>query len=157
MLVRVRTELPGQRRNIRRLRKVLRRAMRSAAPPLRLEVSAVLVDDDRMRELNERYLGRDEPTDVIAFPQLSPEELSTLSGTACPRPEPLGDIAICVPVARAQALERGIEETREIDLLAVHGLLHLLGYEDNTPGGAKAMSEMQARLLGTGPEEREKS
>jgi rRNA maturation RNase YbeY len=91
------------------------------------EISVLLTTDERMRDLNRQYRGQDEATDVLTFP--GPE----MPGA------PLGDIAISVPFAERQAGERGIPLGRELVFLALHGGLHLLGYEDETDTGRDDM------------------
>ncbi len=109
------------------------------------ELSVALVSEEEMRRLNSRYRGLDEPTDVLAFPMT--EAGDTGRGRA-ETGEPLGDIAICVPVAERQAAARGETLTEELELLAAHGLLHLLGYDDADDEAAAAMREMESHLLG---------
>lgn len=117
-------------------------------PGLNLELSVALVDEKEITELNRRFLERDCSTDVLAFPQLSSGEIDELSSAARGPAEPLGDIVLCVPVAERQAAERRSGPRDEIELLATHGLLHLLGYEDETQAGAARMAEMESELLG---------
>jgi probable rRNA maturation factor len=103
------------------------------------DISVALVDDAYIRVLNREYRGLDQPTDVLAFPLQDP-------GSATPEPA-LGDIVISVERARDQARQFKHPVRREVALLAVHGLLHLLGYEDETEAGAAAMWSKQKRLL----------
>lgn len=133
---------------MRRLRRLLRRALKALVPDVDLELSVVLVDEPRIKELNREHMDRDEVTDVLAFPLMKDEELGKWKPRVDGWPEPVGDIAICVPVAMRQAEERGWTEAEEMDLLAVHGLLHLVGYEDETGSGAKRMEAMEKELLG---------
>ncbi len=112
-----------------------------------VEVSLLIVDADRMTELNSRYMGRDEPTDVLAFPMVESPEIKSFLSQNHAHPEPLGDIVICLPVARDQAGERMSSEMEEVELLAAHGLLHLLGYEDDTQEGRQEMRRLEALLL----------
>ncbi|MBU4175274.1 MAG: rRNA maturation RNase YbeY [Actinobacteria bacterium] len=112
-----------------------------------LELSVMMVGDETMRRLNLEYLGRNEPTDVMAFPQAAPEEIGNYAPGAG-QPELLGDIVICVPTARQQARERGEPLIRELELLAAHGLLHLFGYGDSTPDEKRVMYAMESKLLG---------
>jgi probable rRNA maturation factor len=103
------------------------------------DVSVALVDDAYIRVLNREYRGVDQPTDVLAFP------MEAVDGV---RNEPaLGDIVISLERAREQARQFKHPIRREVALLAVHGLLHLLGYEDDTEAGASAMWAKQKRLL----------
>lgn len=75
----------------------------------------MIVDDTKIRELNRQYLGHDRPTDVIAFPGEG---------------DLLGEIACSVDTAKRQASSRGVSLIDELRLLAVHGFLHLVGYDD---------------------------
>jgi probable rRNA maturation factor len=94
----------------------------------------VLADDATVRALNRTYRGRDRTTDVLAFPQGGEGGL-------------LGDVVISLPQAARQARRVGHSLAREVALLAIHGTLHLLGYEDETARGRKRMWEAQDRLL----------
>ena len=90
------------------------------------EVSLMLVDDQRIHALNLEYRGVDRPTDVLSFAlqeEMEEEPESEFED------EMLGDIVISVPRARAQAEEYGHSFERELVYLAVHGTLHLLGYD----------------------------
>jgi probable rRNA maturation factor len=84
-----------------------------------------LVDEDRIRELNRDHRGKDTPTDVLAFPI---DELDPVAG-----PRELGDVAICPP------------HCSDITEAAVHGVLHLCGYDHETDGGE--MLALQARVV----------
>jgi rRNA maturation RNase YbeY len=88
------------------------------------DVRILLSTDDHLRDLNRRFRSVDAPTDVLTFPEGS---------------GPDGDIAISVPTAARQAKIRGISLDQEILLLAIHGALHLAGYEDDTDEGRDAM------------------
>ncbi len=80
------------------------------------EVSLTLLGDGAIRELNRGYLGKDRPTDVISF---------SLGEDG----EPLGDVYVGVPQARRQARENGVSAHEELVRLAIHGTLHVLGYD----------------------------
>ncbi len=103
------------------------------------DVSVALVDDAYIQVLNREYRGVDLPTDVLAFP-MEPDD------HAAGEPA-LGDIVISVERARDQARQFKHPLRREVALLAVHGLLHLLGHEDETEAGASAMWSKQKELL----------
>ena len=90
------------------------------------EVSLMLVDDQRIHALNLEYRGVDQPTDVLSF--ALQEEMEEEPDSEF-EDEMLGDIVISVPRARAQAEEYGHSFERELVYLAVHGTLHLLGYD----------------------------
>lgn len=148
MRVVISAEVPVWKREVRRLKRSVVRMLNVLAVGNRLEVSVALVDEEIIRELNRRYLNNDEPTDVLAFPLMSSDELSRLNKRAIVSPEPLGDIVICIPIAERQAAERNQKHYEEIELLAAHGLLHLLGYEDETERGAGVMTAAEEQLLG---------
>ncbi len=103
------------------------------------DVSVALVDDAYIRVLNREYRGVDQATDVLAFP-MEPER----DDSAEPA---LGDVVISVERAREQARQFRHPLRRELALLAIHGVLHLLGYEDETEAGASAMWSRQKSLL----------
>lgn len=123
--------------------------MLSGATPRRdFELSVVLVDEEEIRGMNRGYLAKDEVTDVLSFPQLTSGELSKPAPAHSGAVEPLGDIAICLPVASRQALRRGVSVSDEVELLAAHGLLHLLGYDDESVEDAARMREAEKLLVG---------
>ena len=148
MRVKVSTEVPYKKHKVRRLERLLGRMMRIMDLGGNLELSVVLVGNERIQELNLKYLGKNEVTDVLAFPQLTKDELAEAVRARPACPEVLGDIAICLPAAREQAEEIGSREEAMLDLLAVHGLLHLIGYDDMTDKGAGEMQAMEIGLLG---------
>ncbi len=95
------------------------------------ELSMTLLHDDAIRDLNHRYLGKDRPTDVIAF-SLGEEDAV------------LGDVYLGVDQARRQAEELGVDIGEELLRLAVHGTLHVLGH-DHPDGPERVESEMFVR------------
>ncbi len=113
----------------------------------RAELGLVITDQERVQELNREYLGRDEPTDVLAFPLLADEE-----GQASFVPPPdgiphLGEVIISYPQAVIQAEEQGHSTDKEIAILVTHGVLHLLGYGDETPELKKQMQAREQEIL----------
>jgi probable rRNA maturation factor len=110
------------------------------------EVTVVLADDAELDRLNRTYRGQDGPTDVLSFP-FDPRD--TPEGEA----PYLGDIVISLERAAAQAGARGDEPTYEVCLLAVHGLLHLLGQEDDTDAQALAMQALEIELGARRPDD----
>ena len=101
------------------LERATQAALDFARAPADADLSLVLTDDDQLRALNMQFLGIDAPTDVLSFPagEVNPE-------TELPY---LGDVIISYPRARLQAVEGGYPVEDELQLLAVHGVLHLLG------------------------------
>lgn len=101
------------------------------------EVSVLLTDDAEIHVLNRDYRGKDAPTDVLAF---AFDEVE--GGRAAPPdagPLPLGDVIISVERAEEQARSRRVELGSELELLAVHGTLHLLGYDHAEADEARRM------------------
>ncbi len=104
-----------------------------------------------MRRLNRRHLGKNRPTDVLSFPAVAPEENTSVPGATGGKPSDwrvLGDIAIAVGVARRQARDAGHSYAQELRVLALHGLLHLLGYDHEADGGTMARLEARLRRRG---------
>lgn len=105
-----------------------------------------LTGDEHLREYNRRYRGLDEPTDVLAF--AAQEKPSDQRFQAPPGTEHwLGDIVISLPRARRQAREAGHPVNDEVRLLAVHGLLHLLGYDHAEADQERTMTALTNRIL----------
>ena len=105
-----------------------------------------LTGDEHLREYNRRYRGLDEPTDVLAF--AAQEKPSDQRFQAPPGTEHwLGDIVISLPRARRQATEAGHAVNDEVRLLAVHGLLHLVGYDHAEADEERAMTALTNRIL----------
>jgi probable rRNA maturation factor len=120
-----------RRRRVRsdRLRRLLENAARSLG--VSGEVALVLTRDPAVRELNARYRGQDKPTDVLSFPGPG-------------GPAGLGDIVVSVDTAERNARRLGRTLERELDVLALHGFLHVLGYDHETDDGT--MDRLERRL-----------
>jgi probable rRNA maturation factor len=115
----------------------LARWLASVAPArARGDVAIALVSDARSRELNRRYRRKDRPTDVLSFPSGEPRAASC----------EFGDIVIATGVARRQAREQGHTYAQELRVLALHGLLHLLGYDHHDPSDRGRMARLELRL-----------
>ena len=122
-----------------------------------VEVSLLFVDEPSIAALNEQFLGRKGPTDVLAFPiedEPLPGGRSPDSGGSGPGTdadvEPLtllGDVVICPAVAARNAADHGVAVDDELALLVVHGLLHLLGMDHETDRDAEAMERLERELL----------
>lgn len=132
---------------------LLTNALRAAASHEGIEAGEVvvsLVDDERIRELNRDYRDKDAPTDVLSFAiQESDEEVPMIlfeEDDEVPL-EPLGDIIISIPTAVRQAEEYGHSLERELAFLAVHGFLHLVGYDHLTEEDEKEMFGRQETIL----------
>jgi probable rRNA maturation factor len=108
---------------------------------LEAELSLLFVNDLQIQVLNRRYLRRDKPTNVLAFP-MRKGEFSTL------HPHLLGDLVISVETAKRQSNRFGLDEMEMVILLMVHGVLHLIGYEhEGTKKGAREMTLKQKELF----------
>ena len=108
---------------------------------LEAELSLLFVDDLQIQALNRRYLHRDKPTNILAFP-MRKGEFSTLHAQL------LGDLVISVETAKRQSNRFGLDEMGMIVLLMVHGVLHLMGYEhEGTKKGAQEMAIKQKELF----------
>lgn len=108
-------------------------------------ISVVLVDDATIHELNRRFLDHDEPTDVITFALDS--AVTDEDGFVTPDGGALGEIYISCERAAAQSGEWGSDPAREVRFLAVHGVLHLLGWDDATPADRARMLARQEEIL----------
>jgi len=106
------------------------------------EISIVLVDDERMQELNREYRKADRPTDVLAFSQLEGEPAKAPEDRVA-----LGDVVVSIDTAERQAAEQGHALENELDLLIIHGVLHLLGYDDEAEADAAEMRRHEKRIL----------
>ena len=104
------------------------------------EVSYLFVNNDRIRELNRKYLGRDYPTDVLSFPQ----EEGGGKGAASFL---MGDVVVSTQQARERAVDFGQSVNDEVTLYVIHGLLHLLGYRDQPPRERLIMKKREEALL----------
>ena len=109
--------------------------LKKAAPAkARGEVTIALVSDGRMQTLNRTFRGKDYATDVLSFPTTNDERLTTNDSY-------LGDIVIATGVAHRQADEAGHPFSTELKVLALHGLLHLLGYDHDVDDGLLSRTE----------------
>lgn len=110
------------------------------------ELSITFVDNERIREINREYRGKDQPTDVISFALEDMGEGETeIVGADMPRM--LGDMIISIPRTKEQAEEYGHSFERELGFLTVHGFLHLLGYDHMTEEEEKVMFGKQTKIL----------
>jgi probable rRNA maturation factor len=124
-----------------------RRAVSTFARRVSAEVTkgrafdCLVTSDQELRRLNREFRGKDKATDVLSFPAGPlPEGRGSVSGT-----RHLGDIAVSVGRARAQAREFGHSVEREIQILMLHGVLHLMGMDHESDGGKMARAELRWR------------
>jgi probable rRNA maturation factor len=128
---------------LRGVKPALRRAINAAAAPMQLpqsELAIVLTDDAAIRALNHRWRGRDKPTNVLSFPA---------HGVVPPGsgPRPLGDVVIAYETMAREAQEQGLPLTHHLAHLAVHGFLHLLGYDHESDTEAETMEQLERDIL----------
>jgi len=114
------------------------------------EVSLLLCDSNTMKELNQRYRGVCGATDILSFEQGDNPFVPGNSIPAGTDPLPAGDIVIALDIMKSQASEFGVSEEEEFKRLLVHGILHLLGYSDDTPEGQREMMHTQQEILSRG-------
>ena len=124
---------------------VARHTLDQLVSPL-AELSVIVVDVAAMSALHERWMGEPGPTDVLAFPM---DELDTARGPDEHEPGPtlLGDVVLCPEYARRGARAAGHSLAAELELLTVHGVLHLLGYDHAEPEEEREMFALQTKLL----------
>jgi probable rRNA maturation factor len=136
--------------DLERLETLLQEGARMLKLPNETVTVVTLTGDEHLREYNRRYRGLDETTDVLAF--AAQEEPLDQRFQAPPGTEHwLGDIVIALPRARRQAQEAGHPMNDEVRLLAVHGFLHLLGYDHAEPAEEATMTALTNRILASAP------
>ncbi len=136
-----------------------KRAMRAAARPhdvpAAAEVTLAFVDDAEMRALNKRYRGKDKTTDVLSFGDALPAGVRGHDAAALLRPSrdgaiELGDVVISGTQAARQARRRRWPLASEVAFLAAHGVLHLLGFDDETNTGYREMLALGREAVAAG-------
>lgn len=129
-------------------KKLLERAAQAAlenqSASVDAEITVVLTDDTHIRALNRDYLGIDAPTDVLSFPasEIDGSEINPETGSPY-----LGDILISLPYAARSAAKAGHPLEAEVQLLVVHGVLHLLGHDHARVREKARMWKAQAEIL----------
>ncbi|MGM9904339.1 rRNA maturation RNase YbeY [Enterococcus hirae] len=118
--------------------------------PEETEMSVTFMDNAAIQEINREYRGKDAPTDVISFAleEEGEDEIPVIfEEMENPLPRVLGDIMISTERAKEQAKEYGHSYDREIGFLAVHGFLHINGYDHMTPEDEEEMFGLQKEIL----------
>ncbi len=121
------------------LKRAAQAALQHESKSLDHDLSIVLTDNEHLHELNLNYLGVDSPTDVLSFPA---SETDPETGARY-----IGDILISIPRAQSQAEAAGHPLESEVQLLVVHGVLHLLGHDHAEPDEKERMWKAQAEIL----------
>ncbi len=135
----------GQELDVRRLSRLARFVMDEMRVHPQAELCIKAVDEDTIAELNEKWMEKQGPTDVLAFPM---DELRPGKVNEEPEEGVLGDLVLAPSIAARQGEEAGHGSEAEIDLLTTHGILHLLGYDHAEPDEHAVMFGLQADLLG---------
>ena len=129
------------------VKKIVRQILKAegVAPPY--EVSLVFADSETVKQLNRDYRGVDEPTDVLAFYMLPQKEADSSFALPPDGVTRLGEVIISYPQAVEQAREQGHSTEKELALLVIHGILHLLGYDHEEPKEEAKMRTREKELL----------
>jgi len=130
-----------------KLRQVAQFLLRTMHCEERCEASITLVDDNAIHLLNKQYRGIDRPTDVLSFALQEDQECSPSTEELAEQPLVLGDVIISTDTAQCQANEHGHSLEKEIWILLIHGMLHLLGYDHEHDEDAEEMETLERRLL----------
>ena len=126
---------------------VIQRAIAAAADTVdndvaEAEIAVMLTDDSGIRTLNSNWRGVDKPTNVLSFPALQPT-----AGAPADAPRMLGDIAIAYQTTRKEADDEEKPFDHHLSHLAVHGFLHLIGYDHEKDDDAEAMEDLEREIL----------
>jgi probable rRNA maturation factor len=131
------------------LRRLVEQSIAAQGIGTEVELSLLVTDDATVRELNKKYRGKDETTDVLSF-ALGADDCSDASaGFVMPPGEMihLGEVIVSYPKAADQAAERKHSVEDELALLVVHGVLHLLGHDHDKPARRREMRSLEKRVL----------
>jgi probable rRNA maturation factor len=141
MQVSVVSHREGESLDLRAFETLARFVLAMEGVPELTELSIALVSAEEMARLNEQYRGVAAPTDVLSFGCDDPCAASS------DEPITLGDVVIAPEIAEAQAAELGHTVEHELDVLLVHGVLHLLGYDPEHDAAAEVMAAREAAIL----------
>jgi probable rRNA maturation factor len=126
------------------LERAVKAALENQGESMDAELAIVLTDDSQIQELNRDYLGIDSPTDVLSFPasEADGSEIDPETGARY-----IGDILVSLPYAAKSAEKAGHSLEAEVQLLVVHGILHLFGHDHVEPEEKARMWKAQAEIL----------
>ena len=130
------------------LENVIRQVLEAQGAGAEVEIGLLIATGELVKELNRDYLGEDAPTDVLAFSAM--EEKEADQSPFIHPPDGLlhlGEVIIAYPQAVLQAEEHGHPLKKELAVLLIHGMLHLLGYDHDQPDSARRMRAREAELL----------
>ncbi len=135
------------------IKKLLESALNHLNQPSELlEMTLSIVDEEQIKQLNKDFRDVDKVTDVLSFPTCDNPTRGAIT-VVCDQVNPetdlvnIGDVVICMQRAKEQAQEYGHSLKRELSFLAVHGLLHLLGYDHMNETDEKQMFDLQKKIL----------
>ena len=134
----------GKHLDVKRLSRLSRFVMDRMRVHPQAELCIKAVDRDTIAALNEQWMGKEGPTDVLAFPM---DELRPGLVSEEPEEGVLGDLVLCPAIAAVQGRTAGHGTEAEIELLTVHGILHLLGYDHAEPEEHAEMFGLQDEIL----------
>lgn len=126
---------PGQ------LERALYLTLQAHHPTEAAAINLTITTNEIVQQLNHQYRGIDSATDVLSFPNIPDPDFPSFDQ------DHLGDIIIAYPVAKSQAIARGHTPQEELVLLAIHGTLHLLGFDHDTPAAKAKMWSTQEEIL----------
>ena len=131
------------------LRNIAERVLVAQGAGSDVELGLAIAGQERVQQLNLSYLGKDEPTDVLAFSMLPEQAGGDLAPFVAPPDgiKHLGEVIICYPQAVIQAEEHQHSVEREIAILIIHGVLHLLGYDHDKLEQEQEMRDREAEIL----------
>jgi probable rRNA maturation factor len=131
------------------LQRIVEKPLLVEGIPANAEISLVVTGQERIQELNRNYRGQDRPTDVLSFSMTEQQEEEELTAFIGP-PDGLlhlGEVIISYPQAEIQAKEQGHSLKKEMAILIVHGVLHILGYDHEKPELEPAMKAKEKEIL----------
>ncbi len=140
--IQIDTRKPKPRLSALRLQKNIAAILMALGWKKGASLSLLLTGDRSIRQLNKKHLGHDYATDVISFSQLEGKPLSSKKGAPF-----LGDIVISLETTARQAAEYGNSFDYELHFYICHGILHLMGWDDQTKKDAKRMENKQKKIL----------
>jgi probable rRNA maturation factor len=129
------------------VKKIVRQVVKAEGVPSPYEVSLVFTDSETVQRLNRDYRGVDEPTDVLAFSMFSQKEADSSFILPPDGVTRLGEVIISYPQAVEQAKKQGHATEKELALLVIHGILHLLSYDHEEPEEEVEMRIKEKELL----------
>lgn len=129
------------------LRSIVEGTLQAEGLPVGTEIAVMLVSPDQIAQYNGRFMGKSEPTDVLAFPLVDLEPGEVPAPRLNEPPLALGDVFLCPAEVRARAERESLDTEAFLFLLLVHGILHLLGYDHHDDESARRMETREDEIL----------